>query len=110
MKKNRKENNYYKRIFLEIAFYINIIMLIMYFSTAIIAPLGMEKALDFFFYNESFINIRSILTIPVFILWINTLVMWSRNDKHVGRFLLLFFFIGIYTPFYFKKTIKKGGQ
>jgi hypothetical protein len=37
-----------------------------------------------------------------------TLIAWSKFDKNIGRFLLLFFFIGLYSPFYYLKMVRNN--
>lgn len=60
--------------------------------------------------SDSFTNIRTILTIPVFVLWINNLIVWSKKDRNVGRFFLLFFLNGLYNPLYFNRILKYEWQ
>jgi hypothetical protein len=69
---------------------------------------GYTNILNWYLYNESISAIRQLLNIPVFIVWIYTLILWQRNDKNVLQFILLFFLIGIYSSFYFWKAVKKG--
>lgn len=66
--------------------------------------------LDYVFFDETFIQIRMVLTIPIIVLWINNLIVWSKNDKGIGRFLLLFFLNGLYNPFYYRKIQKNNWQ
>lgn len=99
-----------KRKVLLFCFYINLLMIILFFIIIIAALLRMQSFLDYVFFDETFINIRMILTIPIFVLWVNNLIIWSKHDKHIGRFFLLFFLIGIYSPFYFRKILKNKWQ
>ncbi len=99
-----------KRKVLLFCYYINLFMIILFFIIIIAAFLRMQSFLDYIFFNETFINIRMILTVPIFVLWVNNIIIWSRHDKHVGRFFLLFFLIGVYSPFYFRKILRNKWQ
>jgi len=61
-----------------------------------------------YFASDSFSNIRVMIALPVMILWVYTLIAWSRFDKNIGRFLMLFFLIGLYSPFYYLKMVKNN--
>jgi hypothetical protein len=68
-------------------------------------PLFFEKYLVF--YNGPiFLIIRSIITVPLIALWIYTINIWAKNDRNVPRLFAVVFFLGLYTPFYFRKAIK----
>ena len=99
-----------KRKVLLFCYYINLFMIILFFIIIIAAFLRMQSFLDYIFFNETFINIRMLLTVPIFVLWVNNIIIWSRHDKHVGRFFLLFFLIGVYSPFYFSKILRNKWQ
>ena len=58
--------------------------------------------------DESFMNTRMLLTLPILFLWIYCMILWSKKDKVVARFFLLFFLNGFYTPFYFNRVLKNG--
>jgi len=95
---------------LVICYWINILTLALYAFIIIGALLRMQSFLDYVFFDSTFLNIRMALTIPIIILWVNDLIVWSKHDKHIGRFIALFFFIGIYSPFYFKRILKNKWQ
>lgn len=59
-----------------------------------------------FYVTENVLTLRFILSLPVYYIWIYLIVIWAKKDKNVGRFFLLFFLIGIYTLFYFKRALK----
>ncbi len=99
-----------RRIVLLFCYYINLLMIILFFIIIIAALLRMQSFLDYIFFDETFINIRMILTVPIFVLWINNIIIWSKHDKHIGRFFLLFFLIGVYSPFYFRKILRNKWQ
>jgi hypothetical protein len=49
---------------------------------------------------------RMILTYFVFAFFIWNIVIWTKRDKKVGRFLALFFLPGLYTLFYYRIVLK----
>lgn len=55
---------------------------------------------------NSFIMYRTYVTLFVFIFLIWNIVIWSKRDKKVIRFLALFFLPGLYTLFYYPKVLK----
>jgi hypothetical protein len=93
-----------------LCYWINILALLFYLFIVVAALLRMHDFLNYVFYNPTFLNIRIYIGIPLIVLWIYNMVIWSRHDKHVGRFFLIFFLIGIYSPFYFRRIIKNGWQ
>jgi len=76
--------------------------------TILAALFRFKVFLDYVFFDETFIQIRMVLTIPILILWIYNLIVWSKKDKSIGRFLLLFFLNGLYNPFYFRRILKNN--
>ena len=60
------------------------------------------------FDSTVFTLIRFILTIPVIVFWINNIIIWSKRDKSVGQFFLLFFLNGLYNPLYYRRILKHG--
>jgi len=96
------------RLFLNVCYYINILMLVHFVLIIIAAFLSYQAFLEYSFFNQRFISIRTLLSIPVLILWFSSLILWSKNDKRIGQFLLLFFLIGIYSPFYFRRSLRNG--
>lgn len=85
--------------FLRICYLLNALLILQVLSTFFAAILGMDAYLDLSFHNQTFNIIRSVASFFTFVFWIYLLVVWSKNDKHMGRFLLLFFLIGSYTLF-----------
>gem|GEM_PF-6221490 len=59
-----------------------------------------------YFYGEDFYSTRTILVIPCILFWIYNLYLWSKFDKNVIRFFLLFFFNALYSLYYFKRAKK----
>jgi ABC-type protease/lipase transport system fused ATPase/permease subunit len=85
--------------------------MIVFFAIITIAAIFRQQAfLSYVFFDETFVNIKMIFTIPIFILWVYDMIIWSKHDKHVGRFFLIFFLLGIYGPFYFRRIVKNGWQ
>lgn len=65
------------------------------------------KFIDFY-YNSTFISsLRLFGAIPVLVLWLMCIRIWSEKDKKASRFFLLFFLIGFFTIFYFRKALKE---
>ncbi len=93
-----------KNIF-KFCYYINLSMYLLYI-VAIVATLFNLKEILFFFTNEIFVYVRLFISIPIFVIWVWSLIIWSKFDKSITQFLLNFFLIGLYTPFYCHKIIK----
>jgi len=107
MKNNKSK---VKKGLLLFCYYVNLLMIIFFLLIIVAALFKMESFLNYVFFNKTFLSFRFILTIPILVLWINNLIIWSKFDKHIGRFLLLFFLIGVYSPFYFRKILKNNWQ
>jgi hypothetical protein len=56
---------------------------------------------------ETFMFWKMNITYFVFAFWIWSIVIWSKKDKKVGRFIALFFLPGFFTLIYYK-TINKN--
>lgn len=91
-----------------VCYIINLMMVMLLVFVFIAMLLKMDTVLHFVFLNNTFMNIRMALTIPILILWIYNFIVWSKKDKNVGVFFLLFFFSAIYNPFYYNRIIKNG--
>jgi hypothetical protein len=85
-------------------------MLISVFVLVLAILFKQKQILEIYSSDELFNQIRMVLVIPVIVLWVNNLMVWSKKDKHVGRFFLLFFLNGLYSPFYFRKILKHKWQ
>lgn len=90
--------------------YITNILMVMGLAILILSILFKIDFILNYVSTDSFTQIRMILTIPVFVLWVNNLILWSKKDKSVGRFFLLFFLNGLYNPFYFRRILKNEWQ
>ena len=62
----------------------------------------------FFFQNETVLTIRTLGVIPVLIFTVYCMILWSKKDNYVLNFFLLFFLMGVYTPFYYRKVLKNN--
>ncbi len=91
-----------------ICYYINILMLIHVVSIIMASFFSYDAFLEFSFFNQQFIYFRTLLSIPVLILWIGSLIIWSKHDKRIVQFFLLFFLMGLYSPFYYRKSKLNG--
>ena len=47
-------------------------------------------------------------TFFLLVFWIWSMVIWSKNDKKIIRFLALFFLPGLFTLYYFFLVIKNN--
>lgn len=92
-----------KKNILMACYFINILMVSLVIITILAALFRFKDLLDYVFFDETFLQIRMVLTIPILVLWLNNIIVWSKNDKKIGRFLLLFFLNGLYNPFYYRK-------
>lgn len=96
-----------KKVFLKVGFYANIILYLSYF-VLVFAVLFHLQNVESFIYSPIFNSIKTIISLIVLIFWIYNLILWSKHDKKIGNFLLLFFLIGIYTPFYYLKAVRNN--
>lgn len=87
---------------------VNILMVTLFVMVVFALLLRMKGFLDYVFFDEFFLMVRMVLTIPILILWVNNITIWSKKDKSVRRFLLLFFLNGLYNPIYFKKVLNNN--
>ncbi len=94
-----------KKVFLKVGFYANIILYLSYF-VLVFAVLFHSQSIESFIYSPVFKSIKTIISLIVLVFWIYNLILWSKYDKKIGNFLLLFFLIGIYTPFYYLKAVR----
>ena len=82
-------------------FILNFVLLIMAFGQVYLFSKGYSSDV-----LQTFMNWRMYLTIfgLAFLIW--NIVIWSKRDKKVGRFLALFFLPGLYTLFYYRIVLK----
>jgi len=92
--------------FFFICFVANLLLILIYVALIFAVVIRSKELIDYIFYDSGFAIMRMIIAYPTIILWVYTLKIWSKYDKHVGRFMLLFFFIGLYSPFYYLKARK----
>ena len=92
-------------------YYFNIIVILVYLVVIFLGYLGPFEDLAKWFNSEQIANFRLLANIPILIFWIKLIVHWSKGEKKVWEFLLLFFLIGWYTVFYYRNHfIKKKSQ
>ena len=96
-----------KSALIQILYYWNIIMLITYLLM-IFMSFNSNYFKILFFQNITVLTIRTVCVIPVLIFTVYCMILWSKKDKHVLNFFLLFFLMGIYTPFYYRKALKNN--
>lgn len=94
-----------KKTILTICYYINAALLILVLLLLIAVLFNFNGILDYVL-SESFLNMRMLVNIPIIILWIFNMVFWSKHDKNIGRFFLLFFLNAFYNPFYYRRVLK----
>lgn len=94
-----------QRNFLLFCFISNVLMLAIILTLIISIIIGLDSVVTYINSGE-FVYIRMFLGLFVLILWLFNLFIWSNNDRNLKRFFLLFFLIGIYSPFYFLKALK----
>lgn len=95
-----------KKILFSTCYYINIFMLFVFFFIIIISFLDL-KELSCIIKSDTFISIRFLLSIPMVVIWIWSLIIWSKFDKKIIHFFLLFFLMGFYPIIYYQR-IKKN--
>ena len=95
-----------KKFFI-LCYLINVALLCLVVLVIIAAIFNVNVVLDYVL-GDQFLSYRMIINIPIILLWIYNLVIWSRKDKHVLRFFLLFFLNAFYNPFYFRKALKSN--
>lgn len=87
-------------------YYYNILLILGYILVLVAGFFGPLDEIALWFNSLIVVNVRTILNIPVLIFWVLLLRHWSKGKKKVSDFLLLFFLIGLYTIFYYKKEFK----
>lgn len=96
-----------KKVILEICFVVNALFCLMLIPLIITVLFGVDFLYDFL-KSEQGIKLRLYINIPIIVLWINNVIVWSKNDKNVGRLILILLFNALYNPFYYRKSVKNG--
>lgn len=94
-----------KKALLDLCLLVNLLYLLVFFVLIVVKFIDINIFINIVFSENSTI-IRSIFAIPIIFLWVYSLILWSKNDKRISRFFMLFFLIGIYSPFYYLKNIR----
>lgn len=87
---------------------ISIVNLIVFFIFYITSDTAYLDLFDQILLNPKLFIIRFILTLLFFVLWIKCIIVWSKKDKNIIRFFLLFFLHGFYILYYYPKVIKNN--
>jgi hypothetical protein len=95
---------------MKLLYFYNIAVLLGYLSVTLIAFFGPLEQTAVWFNSPTILNVRLLLNIPILIFWILMLRHWSKGDKKLTDFLLLFFLIGLYTVFYYRKEFRTSAK
>ena len=93
-----------KKIILDICFYINVALLVFAILITISVFFEINFLVDFALGDKMPI-VRILFNVPIIFLWVSNMVIWSKYDKNIGRFFLLFFLNAFYNPFYYRKVV-----
>ncbi len=91
-------------MFFNLCYIMNVVTII----TGVAILLMGDEVKSEFLSNPTLLVFRGISLVFLVILWIKCLIVWSKKDKGIGRFLLLFFLHGLYTLFYYPRAIKQN--
>ncbi len=92
---------------LKIGFFANIFIMLFMQIVILIGFLTTNELIESFIFGNVILTIRTLFGYVLFSYWIYLLVLWSKYDKHIGRFFALFFLIGWYSIYYSYWLIKK---
>jgi hypothetical protein len=95
-----------KKILLEFCFWVNLLVYLL-LIILFIEMIGNTELVSQFFTEGRLSEYRMLLNIPILILWIYNIVVWSKNDKKTLRLILIIFLNGFYNPFYYRMAVKK---
>ncbi|WP_243347704.1 hypothetical protein [Parabacteroides sp. FAFU027] len=107
MEKLKEGRNKIIRSILGVCALINCLIYILYL-VVIMAAFLKSNGFCRFFLGDAFLYIHLILGLPILVLWFYSLKIWAKYDKDIEHFLLLFFFIGFYPPFYYLRMIRNN--
>jgi len=94
-----------KKIFFDICYVSTIVTIAAFVIPSILVDLGVLKDV---LSSDIAIVIRGVALLFLLILWIKCIIVWSKKDKNVLRFFLLFFLHGLYMLYYYPKIIKNN--
>lgn len=95
-----------KKNMIYLCYYINVMTIGLYAIVILVSIITMSNKPIDFINTELMLNIRLIVNIPIIVLLVYNIQMWSKYDRKLSRLLLLIFFIGLYNPIYFNKLKK----
>ena len=90
----------FKKVFFDICYYATLITILTMIASFIFLDSSFIKE---YFNSGIGLSIRMILLPFLFILWIKCIIVWSKKDRNIGRFFLLFFLHGFYIMYYYPK-------
>ncbi len=93
-----------KRIILEVCFVVNLLFCLALVYVLVATLFGSD--LYTFLQSEQGVNLRMFINIPIIILWIFNVIMWSKHDKNILQLVLILLLNALYNPFYFRKAVK----
>jgi len=73
-------------------------------TSLILFVLAKFELFGYLSFNKEVVLFRSLAFLFSFILWIKCLIVWSKKDKSILRFLLLLFLQVFYLVFYYPKA------
>lgn len=94
-----------KRILLEICFVVNVIFCLVLIPLLITVLIGNDSIYSFLT-SEKGVSLRMYINIPILILWIYNIIVWSKKDKNIVQFILILLLNALYNPFYYRKAVK----
>ena len=89
-----------KRTILKIGFICNLSIMIIMILIMLIGFFTNSTSIENFVFGMTVNIVQSIFGFILFSYWVYLLVLWSKHDKHIGRFFALFFLIGWYSIYY----------
>lgn len=93
-----------KKFFFDICYMSTVVTIIL----ALISLYFNSELMKQLFFSPIFILIRVVFMLLLFVLWIKCIMVWSRRDKKISIFFLLFFLHGFYILYYYRKIINNN--
>ena len=61
-----------------------------------------------FITSKTIFNLRLFLNLFILVFWVLMMRTWYKHDKKPYRFFLIFFLLGVYQLFYYRKALKNN--